>query len=183
MNLTNVTSCDFVPEIVDKMNERNVSGVSYAVMDFLNMTYENNSFDVILDKGSFDAICLDVDPESETKFTKYLSEQIRVLDHSAGGQFLIVSLLQAHVLDALCDYFVRGKNNPHFADYVFDMELRKLDKICDVQETKFVSFLLVFTKKPRTEGETASKFSLKMGLGMDAEVMSEDALKKRVKVM
>ena len=93
MNLTNVTSCDFVPEIVDKMNERNVSGVSYAVMDFLNMTYENNSFDVILDKGSFDAICLDVDPESETKFTKYLSEQIRVLDHSAGGQFLIVSLL------------------------------------------------------------------------------------------
>ena len=96
---------------------------------------------------------------------------------------MIVSLLQAHVLDALCDYFVRGKNNPHFADYVFDMELRKLDKICDVQETKFVSFLLVFTKKPRTEGETASKFSLKMGLGMDAEVMSEDALKKRVKVM
>ena len=181
MNLTNVTSCDFVPELVAKMNERNVPGVSYAVMDFLAMSYESNSFDVILDKGSFDAICLDVDPESETKFTKYLSEQIRVLDHSAGGKFLIISLLQAHVLDALLDYFVRGKNNPHFADYVFDLELRKLDKICDVRDSKFVSFLLAFTKKPRSESETTSTLSLKLGTGIDAEVMTEDALKQRVK--
>ena len=47
------------------MNERNVSGVTYAEMDFLNLTYEDSSFDVVIDKGSFDAICLDDDPESE----------------------------------------------------------------------------------------------------------------------
>ena len=74
MNQTNVTSVDFVPEVVKKMNERNVSGVTYAEMDFFNMTYEDNSFDVVIDKGSFDAICLDDDPESEAKYTKYLSE-------------------------------------------------------------------------------------------------------------
>lgn len=74
MNQTNVTSVDFVADVVAKMNERGVSGVSYAEMDFLNMTYEDSSFDVVIDKGSFDAICLDADPESESKYTKYLAE-------------------------------------------------------------------------------------------------------------
>ena len=74
MNQTKVTSCDFVAEIVSKMNERGVSGVTYEEMDFLNMTYEDNTYDVVIDKGSFDAICLDNDPESEQKYTKYLSE-------------------------------------------------------------------------------------------------------------
>lgn len=74
MNQTNVTSVDFVADVVAKMNERGVSGVSYAEADFTDMKYEDSSFDVIIDKGSFDAICLDVDPESETKYTKYLAE-------------------------------------------------------------------------------------------------------------
>ena len=94
MNQTNVTSVDFIPEVVQKMNERNVSGVTYAEMNFLNMTYEDSSFDVVIDKGSFDAICLDDDANSEEKYSKYLSEQVRVLDAaSANNKFLIVSLL------------------------------------------------------------------------------------------
>jgi hypothetical protein len=32
-------------------------------MDFLNMTYANSSFDVVLDKASFDAICLNEDEQ------------------------------------------------------------------------------------------------------------------------
>lgn len=74
MNQTKVTSCDFVPEIVTKMNARGISGVTYEVMDFTAMTYGENSFDAILDKGSFDAICLNDDPESEQTFTKYLND-------------------------------------------------------------------------------------------------------------
>ena len=93
MNQTNVTSVDFIPEVVQKMNDKNVSGVTYAEMDFLNLTYEDSSYDIVIDKGSFDAICLDVDPESEQKYSKYLSEQIRVLDASTNGKLLIVSLL------------------------------------------------------------------------------------------
>ena len=70
-----------------------MQGVTYEEMDFLNMTYADASYDVIVDKGSFDAICLDSDPESQQKYTKYLSEQLRVLDASTSGKFLIVSLL------------------------------------------------------------------------------------------
>jgi len=74
MNQTQVKSMDFVPEVVQKMNERGVSGVTYSTGDFLQMDFEDNSQDVVIDKGSFDAICLDTDPESEQKYTKYLSE-------------------------------------------------------------------------------------------------------------
>ena len=74
LNQTKVTSIDFVPEIITKMQERNVSGVTYAVGDFLNLEYADGSFDVILDKGSFDAICLDSEAESKEKYSKYLEE-------------------------------------------------------------------------------------------------------------
>ena len=121
MNQTNVTSVDFVPECVQKMNERNVSGVTYAEGDFLKLNYPDNAFDVILDKGSFDAICLDTESESQQKYNSYLVEQLRVLDPANNGRFLIVSLLQAHVLDALLDFFVRGENNPLHESHVFDL--------------------------------------------------------------
>ena len=93
MNQTRVTSVDFVPEIVQKMNERNVSGVSYSTGDFLQTGFEDSAFDVIIDKGSFDAICLDSDPESQQKYNQYLVEQLRVLDATNNGRFLVVSLL------------------------------------------------------------------------------------------
>ena len=73
-----------------------------------------------------------------------------MLDAANQGKFLIVSLLQAHVFDALLDYFVRGKNNPHFENYVCDLQLNKLEKICNVQDSKFVSWLLCYTKRPKT---------------------------------
>ena len=69
-----MVSIDFIADVVAKMNERGTPGVTYAEMDFTNMTYDENSFDIILDKGSFDAICLDSDPESEDKYSNYLAE-------------------------------------------------------------------------------------------------------------
>ena len=93
MNQTRVSSIDFVPEIVQKMNERNVSGVTYTEGDFLQTGFDDNAFDCIIDKGSFDAICLDSDPESQEKYNQYLVEQLRVLDPANNGRLLIVSLL------------------------------------------------------------------------------------------
>lgn len=58
-----VVSFDFEPGVITKMQQRK-SLVSYQVGDMLNMAYADNSFDVVLDKGSYDALC--VDTESET---------------------------------------------------------------------------------------------------------------------
>ena len=164
MNQTDVKSLDFIPEVVEKMQARGVSGVTYATGDFLNYELEDNSKDVIIDKGSFDAICLDTDEESEDKYTKYLVEQIRVLDASSNGRLMIVTLLQAHVLDALLNFFIRGKNNPYAESHVFDFQINKLDKITNVEESKFVSFLLIVTKRARSGADDKSKLSLKANL-------------------
>lgn len=56
------------------MQERNISGVTYSEGDFLTTGFADSSFDLIIDKGSFDAICLDSDPESQQKYNQYLVE-------------------------------------------------------------------------------------------------------------
>lgn len=95
---------------------------------------------------------------------------------------MIVSLLQGHVLDALLDFFLRGKNNNHFNTHVFDIQLYKLDKICNVQDTKFVSFMLSVTKRPLIDGAARdSKTTFKNGVVRDAETLDEATLKLRVK--
>ena len=77
-----------------------------------------------------------------------------------------MSLLQAHVLDALLDFFVNGELNPHHEAFTFDFELIKLEKICNVQDTKFVSFLVSVTKRPKDD--TPAKLSLKMQAGSES---------------
>ena len=58
-----VVSFDFEPGVVAKMKERK-SLVNYQVGDMLKMHYEDSSFDVVLDKGSFDALCVDTEKET-----------------------------------------------------------------------------------------------------------------------
>lgn len=58
-----VISFDFESGVIQKMKERK-SAVDYQVDDMLNMSYKDKEFDVVLDKGSFDALC--VDKETET---------------------------------------------------------------------------------------------------------------------
>jgi len=108
---------------------------------------------------------------------------VRVLDAQSQGKFLIVSLLQAHVLDALLDFFVRGTGNPYFQDYIFDLELRRLEKICDVKDSKFVSFLLCFSKRPRDQSAPLARLTLKERLDVAAETLAEAELTRRVKVL
>lgn len=41
--------------------------VDYRVMDMLNMGFDDKSFDIVLDKGSYDAICCDKTSETKAK--------------------------------------------------------------------------------------------------------------------
>lgn len=58
---------------------------------------ETGSFDYVLDKGSYDAICCDKKEETKVVCDKYLDEVTRVLA-KPNGAFLCVSLLQEFVL-------------------------------------------------------------------------------------
>ena len=64
MGFSNVVSVDFEPDVVARMNARGAKGVTYEVVDITQMQYENGSFSCVLDKGTFDALCVDMKPET-----------------------------------------------------------------------------------------------------------------------
>ena len=123
------------------MKAKEIEGVSYEVMDFLNIKYETSTFDYVLDKGSFDALCCDKFPETVEKVKLYLFEILRVLS-GTGGKYVCVSLLQDFVFEALLDNLL--------AQGSFEVRLYKLDKLSK-GEKSFQPFMLSFE---RVEGET-----------------------------
>ena len=54
--------------------------VDYRVMDMLKMDLDSSSQDIVLDKGSFDAICCTADDETKDKTKKYCNEVKRILN-------------------------------------------------------------------------------------------------------
>ena len=52
-----------------------------------------------------------------------------------------------------------------------------------MQDSKFVSFLLSFRKRARAADSAPAVLSLKLGVGQEAETLTEEALKRRVKVI
>lgn len=106
MGFENVVSVDFEPDVVARMNARGAKGVVYEVVDITQMQYESGSFASILDKGTFDALCVDMKPETTAQCRRYLAESVRVLDEF--GSFLAVSLLQDFVMDTLLEFFAKG---------------------------------------------------------------------------
>ena len=159
-----VTSIDFEKAVVQKMSDKKVLGVDYQVMDMLKMDFEDNSFDIVLDKGSFDALCCDKTEETREKTLQYLNEVCRVLaarpaDSADGAcHFTIVSLLQDFVFAQLLSYFVEGKANPFKDKYQFTLNLHMIKNIIKLGEgKKFIPFLVQVVKTERKEGEEYKK--------------------------
>lgn len=53
--------------------------MKYEVMDIFNMTYQKQSFDVILDKGLLDAVYPEDTEENTGKITKLLTSIIEIM--------------------------------------------------------------------------------------------------------
>lgn len=92
------------------MKNRGYEGVDYQVMDVTKMTFENSSYDYVIDKGTLDALCADRTPETASRVVDYLNQVVRVLN-TKGGTYICVSLLQDFVLDALVTFFSKGVGN------------------------------------------------------------------------
>lgn len=127
-----ITSIDFEEQVIKRMTNRGVP-VDYKVMDMLNMTFEAGSFDVAIDKGTLDSLCVDKSPETGKRVIQYFNEVIRVLNPK-GGTYVCVSLLQDFVLDALLAFFSRGIGNSHFSDNIVDFRIQKVEKIIQKSE-------------------------------------------------
>lgn len=67
------------------------------------MTFENEQFHVILDKGTLDAIMSDSSSETEEKTELMFNELQRVLKY--GGRYICISLLQEHIIRKMLSWF------------------------------------------------------------------------------
>lgn len=76
--------------------------MKFIYMDALNMNFENDSFNIVLDKGTLDALMPDDSEETNKSIDKYFSEIKRVL--KLGGRYMCITLLQSHILSKLLTF-------------------------------------------------------------------------------
>lgn len=96
-----ITNIDISEVVIDQMKKTHRNIGEWIQMDATKMTFEDESHTVILDKGTLDAM---MSEESESEMVlNYFKEVKRVLKN--GGRFVIISLLQSHILDALLNFF------------------------------------------------------------------------------
>lgn len=101
---TNITNIDVSEVVIKQMTSMNShrADMKYICMDALNMNFENDSFSVVLDKGTLDALMPDDSEETNMSIDKYFSEIKRVLKF--GGRYLCITLLQSHILKKLLTF-------------------------------------------------------------------------------
>ncbi|KAG8436673.1 hypothetical protein GDO86_007676 [Hymenochirus boettgeri] len=104
-----ITNIDVSEVVIRQMKDRNSSQrphMIFQLMDATQTTFSDSSFQVVLDKGTLDAIMTDTEKGTLETAGKMMSEIGRVLQY--GGRFLCISLAQAHVLEKLVGHFSQG---------------------------------------------------------------------------
>lgn len=101
----NITNIDVSEVVIKQMNSINShrTKMKFLCMDALNTIFPDEEFNVVLDKGTLDALMPDDAEETQQTIDKYFSEIKRVL--KLGGRFVCISLLQSHILSKLLESF------------------------------------------------------------------------------
>jgi EEF1A lysine methyltransferase 4 len=100
----NIVNIDFSEMVIDKMRQiHSISrpNMSWEVMDMTKMTFEDNAFDVVLDKAAMDALVVDEgdvwDPTSSVIATvDQMSLSVNKVLNKDHGIFLQISFAQPH---------------------------------------------------------------------------------------
>lgn len=101
-NITNIDVSEVVIRQMTSINTHRTS-MKFLCMDAMNTKFENESYNVVLDKGTLDALMPDDTEETIAQIDKYFAEIKRVL--KLGGRFVCISLLQSHILAKLVSTF------------------------------------------------------------------------------
>ncbi|XP_040840189.1 eEF1A lysine and N-terminal methyltransferase isoform X2 [Ochotona curzoniae] len=103
-----IVSIDISESAIKQMRERNATRrpqMSFLRMDMTQMDFPSASFQVVLDKGTLDAVLTDEGEKTLQQVDRMLAEVGRVLQ--VGGRYLCISLAQAHILKKAVGYFSR----------------------------------------------------------------------------
>lgn len=139
-SLINVDISDVVVKQMEARNKANRPEMQFLKMDLLEMKLEDESFQVVIDKGTLDAIFAS-EEEKITKDVKQMFGEIsRVL--KAGGRYICFTLAQEHILKMLLDYFQKLN---------WFIRVHKLD-ISRSNKSPLPVFAFVLTKTRQTPG-------------------------------
>lgn len=103
---TNVTSIDISDVVIREMISQNSVArpqMKFMCMDVTKMNFTDETFNVVLDKGTLDALMPDGSEQSQSTADAVLTEAFRVL--RPAGRYICVTLAQQHVIDHLVRFF------------------------------------------------------------------------------
>lgn len=138
-----VHSVDYEEAVVSKMEQGKPKDLplTYSVGDVTNLaSLGSESFDFSVDKGTLDAIAVDDKEHTVSQCNAYFKEMTRVLNK--GGVFMIVSLLQPHVLKIIIDHFVKGG----VMDQLFTIKVYRIEHIEGYAEKQFIKYFVAIKK-------------------------------------
>ncbi|XP_011143427.1 methyltransferase-like protein 13 isoform X2 [Harpegnathos saltator] len=102
-NIINIDISHIVIKQMQDINNGARPDLVYEHMDATQMSYPNEKFSVVLDKGTLDALMPDSKEATVSTVDRYFKEITRVLRN--GGRYICISLLQEHILRKLLSYF------------------------------------------------------------------------------
>ncbi|CAF0723116.1 unnamed protein product [Adineta ricciae] len=107
-HITNVDLSDNVIKKMKKQNDKRRPNMKWLQMDARQMTFEDNQFSVVLDKGTIDALMSNKSEQVLSDIDQILGQIDRVLRLT--GRFICITLAQKHILDHISQYFFDSKS-------------------------------------------------------------------------
>ncbi|CAF3414947.1 unnamed protein product [Rotaria sp. Silwood1] len=107
-HITNIDLSDKVIKQMKKQNEVKRANMKWLQMDARKMTFDDNQFSVVLDKGTIDALMSNKSEQVLSDIDQILHQVDRVLRMT--GRFICITLAQKHILDYISQYFFNNKS-------------------------------------------------------------------------
>ncbi|XP_033119129.1 eEF1A lysine and N-terminal methyltransferase-like [Anneissia japonica] len=101
-----LVNIDISAVVIKHMTTKNAEKrpeMKFIEMDVQKMTFENEHFNVVMDKGTLDAIMSDSEPATVKSVQYMFSEIDRVVKY--GGRYICISLAQQHIAKELVTWF------------------------------------------------------------------------------
>lgn len=137
----NITNIDFSPVVIEKMANKHsdLPEMSWLVMDICDLRFEQSSFDIVLEKGTLDALMVhEKDPwntseETLQKIDSILQQVTTIL--KPGGKFISITFAQPHFRRPLyaCDKYNWNVNLSTFGNsfHFFYFVMEKGKELCE----------------------------------------------------
>ncbi|CAF3328566.1 unnamed protein product [Rotaria socialis] len=106
--ITNIDLSEKVVKQMKKQNEKKRANMKWLPMDARQMTFDDNQFSVVLDKGTVDALMSNKSEQVVSDIDQILNQVDRVLRMT--GRFICITLAQKHILEHISQHFFNSKS-------------------------------------------------------------------------